>query len=126
MQAGIINSAVFRTATNFVLACLLPVILAGGSCLACFSIVLKPASRCCSHSNQCQNKTSDSDCLDQAADRAQTTADTSNVTRAAQATPAPMSTSPVSFPPPVFAVVNPPSGQASPPGLFVLHSSFLI
>ena len=60
---AIINADVFRALSSFVLACLLPVILAAGSCLACFSIASQnPASTCCKHRNECQDKASHSDC----------------------------------------------------------------
>jgi hypothetical protein len=117
---------VVRTLSSFVLACLLPVILAAGSCLACFSIVSQnPSSTCCKHRNQCQDKTSHSDCLDQAANPGQAQpSDSITVTQSAPVIPelellAPMARR-------VFPVLIPPGGEASPPGLFVLHSSFLI
>ena len=117
----------FRALSSFVLACLLPVILAAGTCLACFSIASpNPASTCCKHRNQCQDKTSHSDCLDQTANPGQATPAGPTVTQAAQAIPERVSAPLAHMPPPVFAVLSPPGGESSVPGLFVLNSSFLI
>jgi len=120
------NADVVRALCSFVLTCLLPVILAAGSCLACFSIASpSPANMCCKHRNQCQDKASHSDCLDQTANPGQAQpADSITVTQAPQVIPefellAPMARR-------VFPVLIPPGGEASPPGLFVLHSSLLI
>jgi len=118
---------VLRACSSFVLACLLPVILAAGSCLACFSIVWQnPASMCCKHRNQCQDKASRSDCLDQAANPGQAQLTESiTLAQAPQAMPE-LVTEPLA---PAASRVSPvpaPPGEASPPGLFVLHSSLLI
>jgi hypothetical protein len=119
---------VARSLSSFVLAYLLPVILAAGSCLACFSIVSqKPASMCCKHQNQCQDKASHSDCMAQPANPGQVW-QTNSVTmaQAAQATPGLLTEPLAPVARPVFPALSPPAGQASPPGLFVLHSSLLI
>jgi hypothetical protein len=119
---------VFRTVSSFVLACLLPVILAAGSCLACFSIVTpNPASMCCKHGNPCQDKASHSDCLDQAAGPGQA----GPAGSIAVASGAPVSAESVIEPviAPILRVSRqfiPAAGEASPPGLFVLHSALLI
>ena len=118
---------VFRAFSSFVLACLLPVILAAGSCLACFSIALQtPASICCKHRNQCQDKASHSDCLDQAANPGQATATSPTDAQAAQAIPVLVSAPLTPIPHPVLAALSPPGGELASTGLFVLHSSFLI
>ena len=119
---------VFRALPSFVLACLLPVILAAGSCLACFSIVSqRPASMCCKHQNQCQDQASHSDCAAQPANPGQVWQTNSSVlAQAAQAIPELVTESGAPTVRPVLPVLNPPGGEASPPGLFVLHSSLLI
>jgi hypothetical protein len=120
------NPDVFRALSSIALACVLPVILAVGSCVACFSIVSQnPVSMCCKHRNPCQDKASQSDCLDQAANPGQATPTGSSVTQAAQAIPR-LASEPLAPLRPVIAVPIPPGGEASPPGLFVLHSSLLI
>jgi hypothetical protein len=118
---------VFRALSSFVLACLLPVILAAGSCLACFSIVSQNSSNmCCKHRNQCQDKASHSDCLDQAANPGQATATSPTATQAAHAIPELVSEPLAPMAHAVFPRLISPDGEASAPGLFVLHSSFLI
>ena len=116
----------FRALPSFALACLLPVILAAGSCLACFSIVSqKPASMCCKHQNECQDKASHSDCVDQAANARQATLASPTVVQAIpELVSEPLAL--LARPGPAFPVPVPPGGEASPPGLFVLHSSLLI
>jgi hypothetical protein len=119
---------VFRALSSFVLTCLLPVILAAGSCLACFSIVSQnPSSMCCKHRNQCQDKASHADCLDQAANPGQARpAGSITLAQAAQAIPELVTEPLAPTARPVLPVLSPPGGEASPPGLFVLHSSLLI
>ena len=120
------SSDVFRALSSLALAGVLPVILAVGSCLACFSIVSQNPSMCCKHRNQCQDKAGHSDCLDQAANPGQATPTGPSLTQAAQAIPRLASEPLAPLGHPVVAVLIPPGGEASPPVLFVLHSSLLI
>jgi hypothetical protein len=122
------NADVLKALSSFVLTCLLPVILAAGSCLACFSIVSQnTASMCCKHRNQCQDKANHSDCLDQAANPGQVWQTNSGaLAQAAQAIPESVIAPVTVTARHVLPVLTPPGGEASPPGLFVLHSSFLI
>ena len=120
------NPGVFRALSSFVLACLLPVILAAGSCLACFSIVTQPAaSTCCKHRNECQDKASHSDCAQPTNPGQVWQTNSAELAQAAQAHPEPV-IEPVAATARVFLASIPPGGEASPPGLFVLHSSLLI
>jgi hypothetical protein len=122
------NADVLRALSSFVLACLLPVILVAGSCVACFSIVSQnPASMCCKHRNPCQDKASQSDCLDQAANPGQVWQTNSvALAQAAQAIPEPVIEPVTAMARRVIAVHIPPGGKASPPDLFVLHSALLV
>jgi hypothetical protein len=122
------NVEVFRSLSSFALACVLPVILAAGSCLSCFAIVSRtPAGMCCKHRNQCQERAAHPDCLGQVPDPGQAQpAGSITAAQAAQAAPALVAEPLAPVARPVFRVLSPPSGQASPPGLFVLHSCLLI
>jgi hypothetical protein len=119
--------AVFRALSSFVLACLLPVILAAGSCLACFSIVTQPsASTCCKHRNECQDKASHSDCGQPTNPGQVWQTNSAELALAAQAHPEPVIELLAARDRRDFLAPIPLIGEASPPGLFVLHSSLLI
>ena len=115
-----------RSFFSFALSSLLPVILAVTNCVACFSVVSpSPASICCKHRSHCPEKTGHPDCLAQPADPGQAE-QTVAPALTALAIPAPTAEPVTPDHPRVARALTPPGREASPPGLFVLHSSLLI